>query len=243
MEVSDVQWITFDMGGTLLFPNPSVGEIYAEILANHGHRREPRHLEETFMRVWREDVQKCLPVITAASERERWRKVVTRTFADVTPVDIDGVFDDLWHAFYDAGRWRLPTDTLPTLKTLRDRGYRLAVLSNWDERLRRLLDEIGLTPHFEEVFISCEVGCEKPDPRIFAAVEKNLGASGPQILHVGDSYRHDVEGGRNRGWRVVQAFCDLSPEPDCHRIQSLPELLDLLPGRNGKQPSPSDPAG
>lgn len=229
----DVTWITFDMGGTLLFPQPSVGEIYAEVLARHGHVKEPGELEEAFMRIWKADVQQCTPEITAHSEKQRWKNVITRTFDGLAPLDMDALFDELWSAFATASRWRLPAETLPTLRELQARGYRLAVLSNWDERLRPLLDEIGLAPFFEHVFVSYEIGFEKPDQRIFAAVEQRLESRGHNILHIGDSYLHDVTGALSRGWNVVQAFCDSGTEGHVHRISHLPDLLHLLPGRDG----------
>jgi putative hydrolase of the HAD superfamily len=236
MPVFDVTWITFDMGGTLLFPQPSVGEVYAEILSRHGHAREPQVLEEAFMRIWKADVQQCLPEISAASEKSRWRSVVQQTFAGIAPLDLDLLFEDLWIAFGQADRWRLPEQTLPTLETLRNRGYRLAVLSNWDERLRPLLEEVGIAAFFEHIFVSCELGCEKPDPRIFTHVEGQLGVDGSQILHIGDSFLHDVKGARSRGWHVVQAFCEIAGDETPHRISSLPELLASLPHRNSPSP-------
>lgn len=232
MRFSKVRWITFDAGGTLLFPNPSVGEIYARVLSRHGPARSPEVLEECFFRVWREDVRTCMPVVTAESERNRWRAVVARTFADVCHlVDFDALFEDLWAAFREASSWRLPNRAEETLTGLRERGYRLALLSNWDDRLRPLLSGIGLERHFEEIFVSCEVGFEKPDPRIFAAVEKRLGVEGEAILHIGDSHRHDVLGAGARGWKTVQAFGEASPEATCPRIPCLSHLLDLLPAR------------
>jgi putative hydrolase of the HAD superfamily len=229
MEFLEVEWITFDMGGTLLFPNPSVGHVYAEVLARYGHERRPEYLEETFMRIWREDVQKCLPCISAESEKARWRSVVVRTFAGIEPLDPDRIFDDLWKAFGLAHRWRLPEKARETLHELRQRGYRLAVLSNWDERLRPLLDEMEISPLFEQVFVSCELGFEKPDPRIFRAVEAGLGATGRQILHVGDSLLHDIQGGLACGWNVAQAFCGADRSNGHPGFARMEELLQWLP--------------
>jgi len=238
----DVTWITFDMGGTLLFPNPSVGEIYAEVLSRHGHVRDPRHLEDNFMRIWKADVQQCLPEISAEGEKQRWRSVVHRTFEGVEPLDLDSLFDELWIAFAQAHRWRLPEGAIPTLQALQDRGYQLAVLSNWDERLRPLMAEIGLEEFFEHVFVSYEMGVEKPDSRIFAAVEEKLSVPGHQILHIGDSYLHDVEGAQRQGWRTVQAFCELSPDSPCPQISRLSDLLDWLPRRNRSRTPQEPPA-
>ncbi len=232
MPFSKVKWITFDAGWTLLFPNPSVGEIYAEILSRHGHEREPAVLEQWFVRVWNANAQKCLPVINAETEKERWREVIFQTFHELSDVvPLDTLFTDLWDAFCEAHRWRLPNHTERTLAELRARGYRLAVLSNWDERLRPLLTRIGLDTHFEEIFVSCEMGFEKPDPRLFESVETRLGASGVEILHIGDSHHHDVLGASARGWRAIQAFSNSTSAPDCTQIACFSELLELLPHR------------
>lgn len=219
------------MGGTLLFPNPSVGEIYAEVLSGHGFKCEATVLEDSFMRVWKQEVLIRPPSISPESERERWRSVIDRTFVDLAPgVDLVRLFDDLWIAFAEASRWRLPAHTERTLTELRERGYRLAVLSNWDDRLRPLMTQIGLDSHFEEVFVSCELGFEKPDPRLFSLVEKQLLAAGEEILHIGDSHHHDVLGAHARGWRAVQVFAEETAESQWPRIACLSELLDLLPG-------------
>lgn len=234
MPFSKVQWITIDVGGTLLFPHPSVGDIYAEILSRHGQDRDPSLLEEWFFRVWKEEVHICVPRITAESEKERWRGVITRTFAELAHLlDLDALFDDLWDTFCEAGRWRVPQRTLETLEELRLRNYRLAILSNWDERLRPLLRGMGLEHYFEHIFVSCELGFEKPDPRLFATVETHLGAAGSEILHIGDSHHHDILGATSRGWLAVQAFANSPAEPGCTQIACFSELLDFLPARPG----------
>ena len=100
-------------------------------------------------------------------------------------------FDELYERFARADTWRVFDDVKPTLKALHERGIRLAVLSNWDERFRPLLEELELGQWFEEVYISLEIGWAKPDERIFEVAAKGLGLSGDEILHVGDSLKED----------------------------------------------------
>jgi len=71
--------------------------------------------------------------------------------------------------------------------------------------LRRYLDHHGLLQHFDGWSFSDEVGCYKPDPRIFAHARDSLGvdASVP-MAHVGDLRRTDVAGARRSGWRSVR---------------------------------------
>ena len=77
---------------------------------------------------------------------------------------------------------------MDTLKTLRDRGYELAVLSNNDSRLRTVLADLQIDQVFHHLFISSEMGCEKPDPEIFRKVETVTGKKPAEILHLGDSH-------------------------------------------------------
>ena len=117
---------------------------------------------------------------------------------------------------------------LDTLATLRERGYRLAILSNWDRRLRGILDGLGISPFFEELIISSEIGFEKPDARIFETAQKRMGVSGGKILHVGDSPYHDLEGCRPMGWHclLVEHGADAIHEG---RVRTLQEILKILP--------------
>lgn len=239
-----VELITIDAGGTLLFPHPSVGAVYAEVLSRHGRTACPNALEAAFLRVWRREAAILAPEISPEGERQRWREVVCRTFDDIPgPLDLDAIFNDLWEEFGSPARWRLPAGAAETIGVLRERGYRMALLSNWDERLRGLLDGFALASHFDEIFISCELGYEKPDARIFRAVEDHFGLRGEQIAHIGDSRFHDVEGAIAAGWLPIQFQ---GTAGDGHfRILSFPELLDLLPAKGpsgGRRQKPLRPA-
>ena len=79
---------------------------------------------------------------------------------------------------------------------------------------------------FEELFISAELGVEKPDPAIFKAVEKSMGESPSSFLHLGDSHSRDFEGARAAGW---SALLYGMPIIESSQITSFPELLDRLP--------------
>ena len=64
-------------------------------------------------------------------------------------------------------QWEAYAYCKPVLADLKAAGYRLGVISNWDESARSLLDEHGLTEYFDTIVISSEVGIAKPEPEIF----------------------------------------------------------------------------
>lgn len=226
-----IRAITFDAGGTLLHPNPSVGAIYAEVMDAHGLRLDPTALEAGFRRAWKQAHLTPRVGVSEDGEKAWWRAVVRETLRGLgEPEDFDALFESLWHAFAEPRRWALHEGARETLGTLRARGYRLAVLSNWDGRLRALLNGMELAPLFDEIIISSEVGFEKPDPRIFHVASERLNAAPEAILHVGDSHHHDVAGAQAAGWRYVLVTHRKDAAKEQGMICRLEELLPLLPG-------------
>ena len=115
----------------------------------------------------------------------------------------DGLVEDLARVFRGPGRERLWSNVLPgvpeALQTLRALGRRLAVVSNSDGTVERILEEQGLREFLDAVFDSHIVGFEKPDPRFFLHALEVTGARAQSTLHVGDLYSADIEGGRAAG--------------------------------------------
>jgi len=118
---------------------------------------------------------------------------------------------------------------LETLRTLVERGYRVAVISNADGRVRALLETAGLAPLLEFVVDSAEVGVEKPDPRIFHAATDRLGLSPGACAYVGDIYEIDVLGAQAAG--LTGILVGDAPAPDhVVRVSRLEELDSLFTG-------------
>lgn len=86
-----------------------------------------------------------------------------------------------------------------TLSRLRALGYRMSVLSNSDGRTERVFQDLGLAHHFERIFDSKFLGCEKPDPAIFELVLRELSLPASDALYVGDIYVVDVLGANRAG--------------------------------------------
>ena len=239
-----VEIVSFDVGGTLVQPYPSIGEIYAEAMARFGFPQTAERVEAAFERAWDRAQQESPHADAGDWEKQWWRRlvldVVQQLGGSVLTLDFERLFEELWKRFAQPRSWRFYDGALRVLQELRARGYRLGVLSNWDHRLRRLLGGLGLAPLFEHLVISAEVGVEKPDPRIFRHAERCFGLPSASFLHVGDSQHHDGAGARAAGWAWVQIRHGDPRPPRRGRISALDDLLLLLP-ENGPASAP-DPA-
>ncbi len=126
--------------------------------------------------------------------------------------------------------WSRPADdAAAVLSTLRRRGYRTAVVSNADGRVRGLLEQAGLAPLLEFVVDSAEIGVEKPDPRIFHAATGRLGIAPGACAYVGDIYEIDVVGAERAGLSAILVGDGPAPE-SVVRVARLSELDPLFTG-------------
>ena len=108
-------------------------------------------------------------------------------------------------------------------------GLRLTVVSNANGTLRAHLERLQLARWFDCVLDSCELGVEKPDPRLFEIALERSGARPESTIHVGDLYHVDVVGARAAGLRAVLLDeTGLYADADCRRLQSLAELVEAI---------------
>ncbi|MDB6020990.1 MAG: HAD-superfamily hydrolase [Pedosphaera sp.] len=195
--LQNIKAVTFDVGGTLMKPFPSVGHVYAEVAARHGKNIPAAVLNQRFAKAWR-------GLKHFSHGREEWSALVDQAFAGLWQMPPDGsFFSELYDRFSEPDAWQVFDDVRPALDSLAARGINLGIISNWDERLRPLLARLGLAEYFETIIISCEVGFTKPSPVIFEQAAKRLGLAPKFILHVGDSVQHDVAGAKGAGYGAL----------------------------------------
>lgn len=216
--MSSVAAITFDVGGTLIEPWPSVGHTYAEVASRHGIGIPAEQITQRFIEAWR---QRGDFDYTKAG----WAALVDKTFAGLTDeLPSHSFFDEIYREFATPKPWRIFDDVIPTLNVLRKRGTRMAVISNWDNRLVPLLESLELAHEFEAILVSAEVGHTKPAPEIFSAAAETMQLSPDQILHVGDSENEDHHGAQAAGFQS-RWLCRSSTKPIANSIPSLKGLL------------------
>lgn len=212
-----IQAITFDVGGTLIEPWPSVGHVYAEVAARHGLTHfSPAQLNARFNAAWRARQ-------SFGHSRNDWEALVTEVFENSTT---PGFFGELYDRFAEPDAWHIYEDVLPALDQLASRQIKLAIISNWDERLRPLLRRLKLAQYFDAFAISLEVGYPKPCPAIFAHAAKELDLPSNTILHVGDSPEMDIAGATAAGFQAVHIHRGGPAGGGIHSLAELGAIID-----------------
>ena len=113
---------------------------------------------------------------------------------------------------------------------------RLFLVSNGTATVQHSrLTSAGLYPYFEQVFISQEIGYNKPDKAYFdRCFERIPGFAPEKALMVGDSLTSDIKGGINAGLKTVWVNpahnnCgDIRPDYEIEGLCQLESLLEAL---------------
>jgi HAD superfamily hydrolase (TIGR01549 family) len=161
---------------------------------------------------------------------------VARRMLETLGIHDEGIADEMVATFLQVQREMLrPSAGAVDALTLLKRGASLGVVTNGPTVTQRhKLDLLGLTPLFDCVTISAEVGVWKPDPGIFRMTLEALGAAPEDAAMVGDIPALDLAPAKALGMTTVRfighaQIADSAGVADltCERFSDLPSLLRL----------------
>ena len=221
------QLITFDMYSATLDINGSAVPMVEKIL------NKDRAFSKDFFSLWRNQQWNYLLLNNSMEKGYKSYQYITRTVlhytADKLGISLENDQEEslmkIWTSFK-------PWPEAPSvLKELKNRGYKIGMLSNGDQdMLAPLADATGV--NFDYIFSADEAGFYKPNPNVYEVPSHRLGIKKDQWLHVAGSV-FDVMGtkaaGYNCAWsnRYGDYVLDPKFEPD-YMMKNLNDLLTFL---------------
>lgn len=225
--------VFLDLGNTLITERGSRAAVYAEVGRLHG-----LSVTEGEMRACMQRAHQTLPRELDGAFRysDAWfRAFQRRIFVEelgLARADFDALSAELFARFEDARTFVLYPGARELLAGLRARRLAVGLISNWSERLPRLLAALGLAPAFDFVLCSAVLRLEKPEQAMFEAALRRAGVPAGRCLHAGDHLERDARGALAAGIPavLVDHAGELGAEERavCPVVGSLAELLELI---------------
>jgi len=233
-----IKAILFDLDGTLRLTTPSGGKVFVEYLQTHNITFSQEQI--LFAERWEHFYFANSPQITQDAQTFKddskgfWvnyskRRLMALKLSESHAHELAPHVSNHMSEAYKP-QVIVPEEIPSVLTSLRESGYTLGVVSNRETSFQNELDEMHLTNYFDFLLAAGEVGAFKPDARVFHHALQISKTQADETVYIGDNYFADIVGSNNAGLMpVLYDPTGLFPEaPDCHIIQSLNQLNDLL---------------
>ena len=222
IEHNSIKAIFLDAVGTLFYLTRTVGEHYAVVGDEIGLKLNADKLNAAFYSAWKQmPLRQAIDGPRENDDKGWWHALMNLVLEKAAPgtgeLDADNFFEVAYERFAEAGVWELYPDVIDVLERL-CAFFQLAIVSNFDGRLRVILERLGIAKYFGRVFLSSEMGADKPDPEIFRRALKLLDLRPSEVLHVGDDPERDWRAAAGAGLSVFQLDRKKNSLQDIFRI-------------------------
>ena len=228
--LSKYKAVFFDVGGTLLRVEPSVGDVYATYARPFGFQGSAEELNQLFHKEWAKlgGIESLGKKSGEQAEMNFWKSLVFNVFQHSGGLEnFEHYFEIIYEAFERKDHWHIFDDVISSdlLRKLKQSGVTLGVVSNWDSRLHTILKSTGLADYFDFILASAEVGSAKPDKKIFIEAIRRSEVNSQEICHIGDDFRADIQGAHSVGIEAILIDRNKKQKNDFTTVSSFQELL------------------
>jgi len=228
-----ISTVFFDYGDTLVENRPSYLQRVRNVLAEFGYEREYSEVVYAYTKA---DYLIYTDIVSGVlGSADRYLINFIGHVGKCLDIDIDWpkTLPEITRKFEDDVYERILSEgTTETLKSLKEKGFRLGIISNNDGTCRQKCEAMGIDQFFDVIVDSAVEGVGKPSSRIFEVALERMRVSPQEAAHVGDMYGSDVMGARDAGisqvWyntRGLEPFDDYRPD---YEIEQLTRLLDIF---------------
>lgn len=226
--------IFFDAADTLFYIKEGLGNTYASVAKKHGANPDPKQLRKAFSKAFPSAPPLAFGGVSDEErkvlEKNYWRDIVDNVYQEVGMFDgFDAHFDELFEVFR-SDAWAIFPETKNVLETLKEKNYRLGIISNFDSRVYDVMNNLKIRDYFDAFVISSEAGHAKPNPNIYHLALREIGADPKECIHIGDNIQNDFHGPRALGIQALLLDRENGHESigDQHKITNLSDLKNFL---------------
>jgi len=217
------KYITFDCYGTLIDWEGGIQAAVEKLADKHSFNLNLKGISDKYIKVELE------------TEAERYRK-----YHEVLQLSAKKLFKQMGFDISDEDAlefadsiftWQPFPETHNSLAALKNKGYKLVILSNIDnEIIKKSIELIGI--EFDGVVTAEEVGSYKPAHGHWEEMPRRFNAKKDEVIHVAASYVHDIIPAKEQGFDAIwinrnneQPTSEIKPDLEFRDLRPLPEAL------------------
>ncbi len=184
----------FDFAGTIAELSPSSADMLRSFLKeNYDIRLEKSTAEKAYDCVDRSLFYSSVKIHDFEDKKEFYKNYNDLILKNLALFDIvDNSKNQLFEYFTSVKRhWILKYDVKETFEILKEEGKSVSIISNFDSKLKKILQDLEISHLIDNVHISQDIGYEKPDKKFYELFFEKYPPAIEESLYLGDSYELD----------------------------------------------------
>ena len=231
--------VTFDAMNTLFKVKPNIGQTSCDavrhLLLQELTSQQEMTVQENFFTVYK-NYTKEYPNFGYGkiSSESFWQNIISdslkSTGCKFNEDEVKLVTVYLYNEYKKADKYSIFPDVFSTLSELEKRGVVMGIISNFDNRLVEILENLKLKQYFKFILCSRIEGVAKPYKDIFKKALSISNIAPDEALHIGDNYQLDYLAAKNYGINalLVNRSKETVNVPEYDQCSFLTDLLKLV---------------
>jgi HAD superfamily hydrolase (TIGR01549 family) len=230
-----IKAITFDLYGTLARFTPGRYEIQSKAAAKFGLTLTEDNVLKGYFKadefMSKQNANHPIRLMDANEKLKFFTEYERLILSETDPSIGLKISADVWiETQKTAYKLAVFNDVRPVLKTLKNQGFILAVITNMNTTGSEMLNKLKLSGDIDFAITSLEAKAEKPDQRIFEIAFNRIKCEPQQNIHVGDQVLSDIYGAKQIGtnYILIDRYCVNETFIDGPRITNLFQLPGVI---------------
>jgi len=219
-----VKAVFLDFGGTLVYRDPEVWEIFIQVCRRRGYELTLEQISRGRAMGDRSHRSEIFP--TRELMEQFWIGWFRLILENLGVPDAAGLAGEIYREVREKSRLHVYPDVFGALEDLSSDVRALGIVSNYNCMLESYCIDLGIARFFDFILASDLVRSHKPDAAIFRLAASEAKCRPSECLHVGDSPTADLEGARGAGLKGL-----LIDRSGSTRIRDSVEDLRRVPGK------------
>lgn len=227
-----VKGIFFDLGWTLVYPPSGDWEFTqpAQKLFNwEVYQSLPKERTAAVRKEANDYLEAHHHISTLEEEYDRMLQyftIVAQKLPELGATRQDIEATALEKVYQSQHTYNLMEDAIPTLEALKGR-YKLGIISDTWPSIVPVLERFGILPYFDAITYSFQLGCFKPNPRMFQDALSKTGLPAQECVFIDDVARN-LEGAAKVGIQPVQIRVKPDADPCPQGMASIGKISGIL---------------
>mgnify|MGYP003627202746 CR=1 FL=1 len=221
-----INTVLFDFVNTIAFLTPLREDILIKYCQEqHNINFSKKQIQKIYMDVDEQNPYSSVTIKTNKDKKNFYKKYNQTLFSKLRISGAENYYD-FYHSVEKS--WSLDKCIPELLNSLKSNNISIGIISNFDDNLEDILENLKIKHMFNFIVVSAQVGLEKPNTELYEYVKKQYEININNSIYIGDSYNLDYIPASEAGFKTFLIDRQDIINKKINKIKNLNEIKEIL---------------